>query len=223
MASSTATRRATTGDHGIVFMAMCTSLFRQFEFVQQQWMQYGLDFNTGSDTCPVIGNHPAEDNPKLVIPVDPELGQAAVHLRPAAPARRAARRRLLLHPEHDRAADDRNGDRRPDLTAPTNCLKRRRPVQWLLNLPTVLWRRLLLIFQGLGALLALIATGIGALFGKGGTIGSRLGAALGGVRRRSGEASRCCGCSSPTWCSSARSSPPMPIAASRRSPPAATT
>lgn len=63
------------GDHGIIFMALCSSLFRQFEFVQQQWIQYGLDFNTGSDTCPVIGNHPAEDHPKLVIPVDPELGK----------------------------------------------------------------------------------------------------------------------------------------------------
>jgi Dyp-type peroxidase family len=63
------------GDHGIVFMALCTSLFRQFEFVQQQWMQYGLDFNTGSDTCPVIGNHPEEDDPKLLIPVDPALGR----------------------------------------------------------------------------------------------------------------------------------------------------
>ena len=52
-------------------------------------------------------------------------------------------------------------------------------MQWLLNLPTVLWRRLLLILQGLGALLALIATGLGALFGKGGTVGSRLGDALG--------------------------------------------
>ncbi|MDV3459144.1 hypothetical protein RZN05_19260 [Sphingomonas sp. HF-S4] len=63
---------ADDGDHGIIFMAICTNLFRQFEFVQQQWMQYGLDFNAGSDTCPVIGNHPAEDEPKLVIAVDPE-------------------------------------------------------------------------------------------------------------------------------------------------------
>ncbi|MCJ2186479.1 Dyp-type peroxidase [Novosphingobium beihaiensis] len=64
------------GEHGIIFMAVCSSLFRQFEFVQQQWMQYGLDFNTGSDTCPVIGNHPERDDPKFVIPVDPELGKA---------------------------------------------------------------------------------------------------------------------------------------------------
>ncbi|MET0246200.1 MAG: hypothetical protein ABW182_05565 [Sphingomonas sp.] len=65
----------TGGDHGIIFMALCTSLFRQFEFVQQQWMQYGLDFNTGSDTCPVIGNHAVTDEPKLVIPVDPDAGR----------------------------------------------------------------------------------------------------------------------------------------------------
>ncbi|MCW3846038.1 hypothetical protein OF829_02225 [Sphingomonas sp. LB-2] len=63
------------GDHGIIFMAICTSLFRQFEFVQQQWMQYSLDFNAGSDTCPVIGNHPAKDDPKLVIPVDTQAGK----------------------------------------------------------------------------------------------------------------------------------------------------
>ena len=48
------------GEQGIIFLAICSSLFRQFEFVQQQWMQYGLDFNAGSDTCPVIGNHDSE-------------------------------------------------------------------------------------------------------------------------------------------------------------------
>lgn len=44
-------------EHGIVFLAVCANLFRQFEFVQQQWVQYGLDFNAGSDTCPIVGNH----------------------------------------------------------------------------------------------------------------------------------------------------------------------
>lgn len=48
----------------------------------------------------------------------------------------------------------------------------------LLNLPIALWRRLLLIGQGLAALLALIGTGLAASFGSGGTIGSRLGSAL---------------------------------------------
>lgn len=51
-------------------------------------------------------------------------------------------------------------------------------MQWLINLPIALWRRLLLIFQGLGALLALIGIGFGAVIGSGGTVGSRLAAAL---------------------------------------------
>jgi Dyp-type peroxidase family len=63
------------GEHGIIFLAICSSLFRQFEFVQQQWMQYGLDFNAGSDTCPMIGNHPPEHDPKLVIATEPGSGR----------------------------------------------------------------------------------------------------------------------------------------------------
>jgi deferrochelatase/peroxidase EfeB len=58
-----------SGEHGIVLMAHCASLFRQFEFVQQQWMQYGLDFNSGNDTCPIVGNH--FEAAKFVIPADP--------------------------------------------------------------------------------------------------------------------------------------------------------
>ncbi len=53
-------------------------------------------------------------------------------------------------------------------------------MQWLFNLPTAIWRRLLLILQGLWSLLWLIAIGIGALLGTSGTIGSRLSAAIGG-------------------------------------------
>ena len=51
-------------------------------------------------------------------------------------------------------------------------------MHWLLNLPVALWRRLLLIGQGIGALLVLIGVGIGALFGSGGSAGDRLKAAL---------------------------------------------
>jgi deferrochelatase/peroxidase EfeB len=61
------------GEHGIVMLAGCASLFRQFEFVQQQWMQYGLDFNSGNDTCPIIGNHDAES--KFVIAAEPGSGK----------------------------------------------------------------------------------------------------------------------------------------------------
>ena len=62
-----------SGEHGIVMLACCASLFRQFEFVQQQWMQYGLDFGSGNDTCPIIGNHGKEA--KFVIATDPASGK----------------------------------------------------------------------------------------------------------------------------------------------------
>lgn len=61
------------GGEGIIFLAICASLFRQFEFVQQQWMNYGLDFGAGSDTCPLIGNH-GQDT-KFVIASDPKSGK----------------------------------------------------------------------------------------------------------------------------------------------------
>jgi Dyp-type peroxidase family len=44
-------------DRGIIFMALNSSLFRQFEFVQQQWIEYGNDLHQGNDKDLVIGNH----------------------------------------------------------------------------------------------------------------------------------------------------------------------
>jgi Dyp-type peroxidase family len=61
------------GDHGIIFMVVCASLFRQFEFVQQQWVQYGLDVNAGNDTDPLLGNR--HESAKFVIPVEPGSGK----------------------------------------------------------------------------------------------------------------------------------------------------
>jgi Dyp-type peroxidase family len=58
------------GEHGVIFMAICASLSRQFEFVQQQWAQYGLDFNVGNDTCPIIGLH--DKDTKFIVAADPE-------------------------------------------------------------------------------------------------------------------------------------------------------
>lgn len=49
------------GEHGIIFMALNASLFRQFEFVQQQWMQYGNDARLGNDKDMLLGNHEARD------------------------------------------------------------------------------------------------------------------------------------------------------------------
>jgi deferrochelatase/peroxidase EfeB len=62
-------------EHGVVFLAFCASLFRQFEFIQQQWLNYGLDFNAGNDGCPLLGNRDG-DNAKFVIAVDGTNGKA---------------------------------------------------------------------------------------------------------------------------------------------------
>ena len=44
-------------DRGIVFMALNASLSRQFEFVQQQWIEYGNDAHQGNDKDILTGNH----------------------------------------------------------------------------------------------------------------------------------------------------------------------
>jgi Dyp-type peroxidase family len=44
-------------DRGIIFMALNASLFRQFEFVQQQWVEYGNDAHLGNEKDALIGNH----------------------------------------------------------------------------------------------------------------------------------------------------------------------
>jgi len=51
------TRRNDADEHGIIFMAINASIRRQFEFVQQQWMNYGNDFRLANDKDPIVGNH----------------------------------------------------------------------------------------------------------------------------------------------------------------------
>ncbi|HEX7669359.1 MAG TPA: hypothetical protein VF395_07250 [Polyangiaceae bacterium] len=55
------------GNHGIIFMAFCASVRRQFEFVQQQWLNYGNDFRLGNDKDPLTGNHDPESTGRMVI------------------------------------------------------------------------------------------------------------------------------------------------------------
>jgi hypothetical protein len=38
-------------------MALNASISRQFEFVQQQWVQYGNESHLGNDKDPLMGNH----------------------------------------------------------------------------------------------------------------------------------------------------------------------
>ena len=67
-------RDSEDGEHGIVMLCHCASLSRQFEFVQQQWLNFGLDFNAGNDSCPLVGTHPS--GARFVIPADPASGRA---------------------------------------------------------------------------------------------------------------------------------------------------
>jgi Dyp-type peroxidase family len=67
-------------EHGIIMLVVCASLFRQFEFVQQQWINYGLDAQAGSDTCPIVGNHSTGNHvqgpkAKFVIPTESSSGR----------------------------------------------------------------------------------------------------------------------------------------------------
>lgn len=59
-------------ERGIIFIALCADIFRQFEFVVQQWINYGLDFNTGNDNCPLLGWH--DESSKFIVQTDPESG-----------------------------------------------------------------------------------------------------------------------------------------------------
>lgn len=64
------------GDHGIIFIAINSSISRQFEFVQQQWINYGNDFKLANDKDPLLGNHAkdAEGKPNghMLLESDPE-------------------------------------------------------------------------------------------------------------------------------------------------------
>ncbi|HEV3334178.1 MAG TPA: hypothetical protein VG096_24500 [Bryobacteraceae bacterium] len=57
-------------ERGIIFMALNASIFRQFEFVQQQWIEYGNDAHQGNDKDFLLGNH--EGKGRFVIQGTPD-------------------------------------------------------------------------------------------------------------------------------------------------------
>lgn len=57
-------------ERGVIFIAMCANLSRQFEFVLQQWVNYGMDLNLGNDSCPLLGPH--NKRSKFMVPADPD-------------------------------------------------------------------------------------------------------------------------------------------------------
>ena len=71
--NSDATQNSDATEQGVAMMLMGSSLFRQFEFVQQQWVQYGLDFHQGNNTCPMLGEH--RTHTRHTVPSDPKSGK----------------------------------------------------------------------------------------------------------------------------------------------------
>jgi deferrochelatase/peroxidase EfeB len=60
------------GDHGVIMMMLNADIGRQYEFVQQQWVNYGNDFREANDKDVILGNR-SEDMPNSVIhQTDPE-------------------------------------------------------------------------------------------------------------------------------------------------------
>lgn len=68
------------GNHGIVIMMLNASITRQFEFVQQQWINYGNDFKAGNDKEIILGNHSDEFPSKAVLEVEPDSDAAPYFL-----------------------------------------------------------------------------------------------------------------------------------------------
>ncbi len=63
------------GNHGIIFMALNVDIQRQFEFIQQQWINYANDFKEGNDKEVLLGNHDANNPGKVVLQVEPGSGK----------------------------------------------------------------------------------------------------------------------------------------------------
>ena len=74
-------RSTDRGNHGIVIMMLNADINRQFEFVQQQWINYGNDFKAANDKEILLGNHSKEYPSKAVIQVDPDSDQVPYFVR----------------------------------------------------------------------------------------------------------------------------------------------
>ena len=63
------------GNHGIIFMALNVDIQRQFEFIQQQWINYANDFKEGNDKEVLLGNHDVANPGKVVLQIEPGSGK----------------------------------------------------------------------------------------------------------------------------------------------------
>jgi deferrochelatase/peroxidase EfeB len=60
------------GDHGVIMMMLNADIGRQYEFVQQQWVNYGNDFREANDKDVILGNRSKSQPSSVIHPADPE-------------------------------------------------------------------------------------------------------------------------------------------------------
>ncbi|WP_183560419.1 Dyp-type peroxidase [Mucilaginibacter sp. SP1R1] len=71
------TPQSNNGNHGTIFMCISANIKRQFEFVLQQWINYGNDFKLANDKDALLGNHAevnGKGNGRMVLEADGESG-----------------------------------------------------------------------------------------------------------------------------------------------------
>jgi Dyp-type peroxidase family len=58
---------------GVMFLALAASIERQFEFLQQNWINHGDDAQQGNDKDPLVGDN--DETGRMVIPGDERVGR----------------------------------------------------------------------------------------------------------------------------------------------------
>ena len=67
---------------GLLFLACCADLARQFEFVQARWLQDGASFDLGAERDPLIGARTADRRPEHMV----SIGHRGARVRRALPS-----------------------------------------------------------------------------------------------------------------------------------------
>jgi deferrochelatase/peroxidase EfeB len=65
-------RDSDKGDHGVIMMMLNADIGRQFEFIQQQWINYGNDFREANDKDVILGNRSENTSNSVIHQTDPE-------------------------------------------------------------------------------------------------------------------------------------------------------
>ena len=65
-------RDSDKGDHGVIMMMLNADIGRQYEFVQQQWVNYGNDFREANDKDVILGNRSNNLPNSVIHQADPE-------------------------------------------------------------------------------------------------------------------------------------------------------